>query len=281
MLKLALKTAATRVLGRSAKHKIADVVRTGMLARVPALPADVSHLRRDVDLQTIFHDPDIEEAWKKDSAEVFDHWPLAVGLGSVNRGDCRAIYYLVSALKPQKVVEVGTNVAGSSMFIAAALRSGGIEDSGLTTVDILDINAPNGPWSFGNSLTAPPIEYAKRFGLAGYIEFVAEPALSYLANASADLIFLDGSHAHQDVYREVSVALEALRPGGLILLHDFYPDGVPLFDNGSVVMGPYRAIERYKREGAGLKVIPFGELPWPTRREGEKGFSSLALLVRA
>jgi hypothetical protein len=66
----------------------------------------------------------------------------------------------------------------------------------------------------------------------------------------------------------------------VILLHDYYPDGKPLFENGSIVMGPYRAIERYRREGAKNKVIPIGELPWPTRREGEKGFSSLALLLR-
>jgi predicted O-methyltransferase YrrM len=277
---MALKAAATRVLGRSSKHRIADVVRTGMLARIPTLPGDASHLRQDVDLSSIFRDHDIEKAWEKDFDQVFAHWPLAVGLGSVNRGDCRAIYYLISALKPRRVVEIGTNVAGSSMFIAAALRSGSIPDARLTTVDILDVNAPNGPWSFGDSLTAPPVEYAKRFGLTGQIDFVVEPALSFLASARADLIFLDGSHAHQDVYREVSMALDAVTRDGVILLHDYYPDGKPLFENGSIVMGPYRAIERYRREGAKNKVIPIGELPWPTRREGEKGFSSLALLLR-
>ncbi len=47
----------------------------------------------------------------------------------------------------------------------------------------------------------------------------------FFANNSKkfDLIFIDGLHTGEQVYRDIDGALEALNPGGVVLLHDLNP----------------------------------------------------------
>jgi predicted O-methyltransferase YrrM len=249
-----------------------------MLARTAHEHSDVRNLRprAEVDLRSIFADPEITKTWNADCKRIFDAWPISSGKGSVNKGDCRAIYYLISSLKPEKIVEVGTNVGRSTAYIATAMGS----SANLTTVDIVDVNAGDGPWSQDGEMTKPPLEYLKDFAIAARVNFVRARALEYFAGKpEADLIFLDGSHAHHDVYREISAALKCLRKDGMILLHDFYPGGKPLFKDALPLMGPYRAVERFRQEDARFTVQPFGELPWPTKRDQHA--SSLALVLRS
>ena len=42
--------------------------------------------------------------------------------GGVNPGDRQAVYYLIMALKPQNVLEVGTHIGASMPHIARALK---------------------------------------------------------------------------------------------------------------------------------------------------------------
>src|SRR5829696_1137651 len=271
---------AKRVLSPSLTHHLADAVGTAMLSQVPRQQLHTSALRKadTIDIYAVFRDEQIGRAWDEDFARVFSHWKGS-GPGSVNRGDCRAIYYLVAALKPNNVIEIGTNLAGSSVFIAAAQRSHCGPYSKLTTVDIIDVNTPSGPWA-RTKMEKPPAACIGDVGLADRVEFVVQPALDFLASAKeADLIFLDGSHAHNDVYRELSRATKALAKDGVILLHDYYPAGRPLFEGSRALKGPYRAVERYRSEGAPVRVMPFGELPWPTRKHENRNFSSLALFL--
>ena len=60
----------------------------------------------------------------------------------MNPGNRRALFYLVKALKPTSVLEIGTHVGASTAHIAAALAPG----STLITVDINDAN--NGPKAY-------------------------------------------------------------------------------------------------------------------------------------
>ena len=282
MAAAALLKPIARIAGRPLRLLAADVADRIALSRMAPRPLATAALRRAeaIDLPAIFADAAIARAWDRDHARIFSRWPFVAAAGSVNRGDCRAIYCLVAALKPERVVEIGTKVAGSSLFIAAALQSHGGPGARLTTVDIADVNAPGGPWSDTAELTKPPIAYAQAFGLAERIDFVTRPALDYLASApAADLVFLDGSHQSRDVYCELSLATATLRAGGAILLHDYYPGGRRLFRSTPPLTGPYRAVERYRREGARFVLVPFGELPWPTRPDEGSRRSSLALML--
>lgn len=277
----AVRSAAKRFLAPDMRSVLADVIGRAGLMVVPKNGLKVSKLRdrSEVDLSRVFQDEHIHKAWEADRQAIFSKWPS--GGGAVNPGDCRAIYYLIASCRPRSFLEIGTNVASSTIYIAAALSSHCAPDAKVTTVDIVNINAADGPWSRYEALRQPPVAYMRDFGLADRVRFETRPALDFLADCeSFDIIFLDGSHAHYDVYREVAAALRVLNPGGMILLHDYYPAGQSLFPGKQPLLGPFRALERYKREGESFYVLPFGELPWPTRKRQARRFSSLALMLR-
>ena len=256
---------------------------------VPKQPADAAeHLRRSLsqtELRQLLSANERGTEWRELEPELARTIGTANLPGGVNPGDRRAIFSLLRSLAPQSVLEIGTHVGASTIHIIAALRLNRLRDPSqaprLTTVDILDVNDPaNGPWR-KLRLPHPPREMAARLGAASWTRFVAQPSLEYLTTSGErfDLIFLDGDHAAKTVYREVPAALRALNPGGVILLHDFFPHLRPLWSDGSVLPGPWLATRRLQKEGARFEVFPLGSLPWPTKLGST--VSSLALMVGA
>jgi predicted O-methyltransferase YrrM len=201
----------------------------------------------------------------------------------VNSGDRRAIFYLIDFFKPTKVLEIGTHVGASTIHIALALfgKDYQKDDKFLTTVDIHDVNDPKTkPWvSFGSKHS--PVEMITNMGYGEAVDFVTMKSLDFLksSNEKYDFIFLDGDHSATTVYQEVPAALELLNPGGVILLHDYFPDMESLWDNARIIRGPYLAVDRLIKEGADFKAIPLGALPWPTKRGSN--VTSLALLSKS
>ncbi len=251
-----------------------------MLNGIERQPMDPSRLRSAANLHvnSIFADPSIEQSWQADHETL----SAAIGaknlMGGVNPGDRKAIYFLIAGLQPKKILEVGTHIAASSFYIAAASA----RNSGhLTTVDIADVNnAPDAPWREAGYQMSPA-DYAEKLNFDDRIQFVQSPAVDYMlkTNDRFDFIFLDGDHAPDAVYREVSAALNILAPGGVILLHDYYPYAKPLWQDGNIISGPFRALKRITNENNALKVMPLGDLPWPTKQGSNK--TSLALVLRA
>ena len=249
-----------------------------------SLAFDVSNLRseREIDLAQIFGDSSAEAAWS--FAEVaLGELAIPEGAGGVNPGDRRAIFYLVHHLRARSVLEVGTHVGASTISIASALLfvaaagEGSIE---LDTVDVVDVNdATRRPW-IGHGASRSPREMTELLGLGDRVRFIVEPAASYLGRCdrSYDLIFLDGDHDEQAIYGEIALALELLRAGGVILLHDYFPNAQPLWSNGVFGPGPYLAVRRAQEEGAAVKALPLGSLPWLTKLGS--CVTSLAILTR-
>lgn len=196
---------------------------------------------------------------------------------AVSPGDRKALYRVVRNFRPRRVLEFGTHIGMSTYYIAKALEANGGGE--ITTVDIIDVNSEAGAWR-NVGLTRPPSGIAASLGLADTITFVAMPAARFMEQdiGPYDLIFLDGDHAASAVYREVIRSLGMLNPGGLILLHDFFPDGVALFDNLPVIHGPYLAFDRLRQENPALGVVAFSPLPWTTLPGTNN--TSLAALVR-
>ncbi len=210
---------------------------------------------------------------------------ITADAGGVNPGDRRALYYLVRRLQPRAILEVGTHIGASTTHLGLALRRLAEEDRAtsrqLVSVDIEDVNDPvTRPWDHYGA-TYSPAEATHRLGLDDYVQFTRASATSFMQSAENryDLIFLDGDHSAGAVYRELCAALRILNPGGSILLHDFFPDGEPLWSNGSVIAGPWRAVSRLRREGAAIEVAPLGELPWATKLGSN--VTSLALVGAA
>lgn len=235
-----------------------------------------------INLMNVLGSPGAEAAWRRGQAKL-GRFDIVDGTGGVNPGDRRAIYYLIHHLRPSSVLEVGTHIGASTLHIAAALSAVAGESGTpgkLVSVDISDVNSTETrPWlKYGS--TKSPGEMMREMGFDSFVDFITNDSHDFLVSCQDrfDFIFLDGDHAATTVYQEVPAALKLLKPGGFILLHDYFPDLEPLWSNGSLIPGPYLAIERLHSEGARLRVLPLGKLPWPTKLGSH--VTSLALLLQ-
>jgi len=263
-----LKQAVKAVLPESVTHQYFEMRGKIRLQKVPVRTFDTSNLRplSSVDLSRTFSDPEIAKAWDEDHrviSTLYREGELNMG---VNPGDRRAIYYLVMSLRPRRVLEIGTHIGTSAIYIGAALRR--LQEGGtLTTIDIFDVNDPRqGAWQHVG-LPKSPAECAKDLGLSAQIELRRDLSQDYMKSTQEryDLIFLDGDHDAWAVYEELSLSLPILRKNGAVLLHDFYPDGRPIRSNGHAIGGPFRALARAQKENPSIQVLPLGALPWQTQ----------------
>jgi predicted O-methyltransferase YrrM len=247
---------------------VAQAAQFRALYRVPRVPCDPSNLRQCLDLAQVFGSIDPQISALVASAG------LPEDAAGVNPGDRQAISALVAYLQPRTVLEVGTHIGSSTIALASTLSG----SARITTVDIMDVNDPSGrPWErYGAQRSPAEIVH----GLVP-VKFVVSDSLSYLANTGEryDFIFLDGDHRAETLYQELPLALSRLKPEGLILLHDYFPGGRPLWRRRAPITGPYLACRRLKREGAAISIQPLGALPWPTKLGSH--MTSLALVLAA
>lgn len=278
---MGLKRLMTRMLPSIALKKMRLDKDLKQLDTVAQTECETANLRckRNLSMSDMFRSHEIDSMWF-DSEEEIKQFSIPDGTGGVNPGDRRAIYYLISAIKPKSVLEIGTHIGASTIHIASALRKNSDKNATITTVDIADVNSRvEKPW-LKSGTTYSPIEMIDKLGYGSFVEFITDTSLNYAENCqhSFDFIFLDGDHSAKTVYQEVPVALNLLNKNGVILLHDYFPNMNPLWSNGSVIPGPFLATERFRREGVNVTVLPLGELPWPTKLGSH--VTSLALLLR-
>lgn len=235
-----------------------------------------------LNLQGVIESPSIAALWEHAKSAI-QNYVLPDGTGGVSPGDRRAIYHLIASQKPHAILEVGTHIGASTLHIGLALKSYAEELDGepsIVSVDILDVNDPEAkPWrKYGASYS--PLEMLIDAECEKYTTFKVSPSLEFLEKSRQkfDFIFLDGDHSAKTVYQEISAALSILNEGGVILLHDYFPDLVPFYGGCTVTPGPFLAVSKILTEMPDLKLLPLGELPWGN---GQKtNFTSLAVLVR-
>ena len=229
-------------------------------------------------LPRILGDADALASWEIDHAEIEKIYPVQGIYGGVSPGDRRALYTLVRALKPASVLEIGTYIGSSTLHLARALKTNG--GGHLTTVDTYDVNDPvNGSWKkYGFPISVQ--QALEQADLADRVSFRTDTAVGFLnkTDLNFDMIFLGGEHSAAAIYNEVSAALRRLSPDGIIILHDYYPDGKPLFPGEPPVYGPYLGMRRVASEHKSVHVVPLGDLPWPTRPDSHK--TSLAAVLK-
>jgi hypothetical protein len=107
---------------------------------------DVEVIRRGcfnrlmLDLAAAFGCPTVTAEWLGVAEQIATSAPNN-GTGSTNPGDRHVLYHLLRALKPRRLLEIGTHIGGSTLAIAAAMRRNILQDDvhcRLTTVDIKD-----------------------------------------------------------------------------------------------------------------------------------------------
>lgn len=235
----------------------------------------------DLDLSGLLA-PGTSPSWEQ-ASHLLEQLDVPDGTGGVNPGDRRALFSFATATAARHVLEIGTHIGASTLYLAASLASSGDDQAPspakLVTVDIVDVNHPDGPWRQAGT-SATPRDLLTATGLSGQVEFVTASSLTYLAGdiGPFDLIFLDGSHRAHLVYAEIAAATRVLTSGGLIVLHDYYPAGRPLWPTLPSIPGPYLAVERHRAQGADLRAHPLGDLPWDTKHGSRT--TSLAVLSR-
>lgn len=245
-----------------------------------ALEFNAAHLTTldACNLNEILSDISIEKNWDSEQEQIEKIFGTDDKFEGVNPGDRRALYTLISKLKPQSVLELGTHVGASTLHIALALKKIG-QGGHVISADILDVNSPNSSWK-RIGLEKPPVEFAKDLQCDEHITFVAQPGLDFMHETQKrfDLIFLDGDHTGGAVYQEVAAALKILNPNGVIILHDYYPNGKKLYADNNIIYGPYLALKRIEQESSEITVIPLGDLPWKTKQGSKK--TSLAIVTK-
>ena len=192
--------------------------------------------------------------------------------GGVSPIDQELIFKIIRAIKPRKILEIGTHIGSSTVSIALALALQK-EEGFIKTVDIQDVNdEKNKPWLKFDSKNSPK-ENLKSLQLLDHVNFEKNSSLDFFNKNSEnfDLVFLDGSHRADDVYKEISLALDSLKPSGFILLHDYYPNSKP-------VPGPNEAVKRIQKENKLINIYHFSELLY--FNSSEKYETCLAILYK-
>lgn len=251
------------------------------LGKVTHRSCDVTNLGKisEGELKEIFTSGSIQSVWEKvlptiESLEL----PETMSWG-INPGDRRSLFYLIYALQPKTVLEIGTHIGCSTAHIALALKELGTTNN-FTTVDIIDVNDPvDKPWKDFHAKSSPA-EMIKEIKADSFTQFKVLPSLDFFKNNAQkfDFIFLDGLHYAYTVYQEIPLALQHLNPGGFILLHDYFPHQQSLWEGQPAIVGPYLGVERLLGEKAPIDVIPLGKLPWPTKLG--TNITSLALVTK-
>ena len=237
---------------------------------------------REVDnnfCEEIFNSSEINNDWENKMKNNLSFLNLPDDNHGINKGDQKAIYYLIKGLKINSVLEIGTHIGVSTYYFANALKDVD-NDYNIVTVDIIDVNDINIKHWKNFGATNSPLSLMEIGGLSDNVEFIKSNSVDYMKSCTQnfDLIFLDGSHEAEVVYNEIPLALSLLNPNGIILLHDYYPNNKPIWNNNVILPGPYLAINRYNNEAVDFKASPFGDLPWQTKNNSNS--SSLAIISK-
>ena len=147
------------------------------------------------------------------------------GFGHTTEFELKVISNLVRKLNPDKIFEIGTFQGRTTLNMALNTHS----NAKITTLDLP---------SEGLSSTAMEIEegevrYVKKdvsgerfigHPMANKIQQVFGDSATYSFDEyknSIDLAFIDGSHAYEYVLNDSKKVLSIMRPGGLIIWHDY------------------------------------------------------------
>lgn len=231
-----------RIRAISAAQRIASVFGV-RLAKAP-----VAFLGNDADIRTrerFFpvgrHEPwtippDLAaraEAWARTLVGVYSErscWP-----GSIAPEAGQMLHMLVLNIRPRTIVETGTFMGVSSIWMASALRrvhEGSGERAVLHAFDLFGIN-PDDVAGTAESSKERLSQVRARFASAGVEDLIeihqGDSAAQIRANGPAlekgvELAYIDGDHSERGVTADLHAVEPYLPVGGYVVLHDTFPE---------------------------------------------------------
>lgn len=131
--------------------------------------------------------------------------------------DCDALRDLLVDLAVERIVEVGLAYGSSALAIGEALITVGAKRPAHVIVDPLQESEwSNAGWQLLRSA-----------GLDAIVRLIVEPSSMALPQLvaegfGADAAFVDGSHRYHEVFVDLSFLRKIVRPGGVIILDDYW-----------------------------------------------------------
>lgn len=149
--------------------------------------------------------PDIGNTAAPVDVSVDHHFSLPYGERAV-------VAALVSHLRPRTVFEFGTFTGGTTRMMADLLPAS-------STIHTIDLPDEEMAWPVGGQDFRDPA-YAERIVMhrAKTAAFDFEPFKS-----SVDFVFVDASHAYDDIVADSRFALEIVNAGGVVVWDDYQP----------------------------------------------------------
>lgn len=165
----------------------------------------------------------------------------ASGWGS----DSAAFGELVAAIKPKRIIEVGTWKGGSALTLADHAARLGLDaeiicvDTWLGALEMwtdLDDAGRYGALALKHGYPTLYYQFLANVCRAGRqaavtpfpVPSVTAAQWFSLRDVRADLIYIDGSHEEEDVYQDLVSYWDLVRPGGVLFGDDWSWDGVRL-----------------------------------------------------
>jgi predicted O-methyltransferase YrrM len=174
------------------------------------------------------------------------------------------MFSMVSILKPEHVIEIGTYKASTSEAIARALR--GNQFGMLHTID-----------PFG-SKTVPPIIKLWPQELKNHLSFTVEDSMSLFGRLAKEtwrpsIVFIDGNHDYEFALFDILSSARFIEPGGYIVVDNI---GQP---------GPALALEDFLATNSNWlqlgKPPAIGKISFPFDRERTRIHNTDAAIIKA
>lgn len=124
------------------------------------------------------------------------------------------LFNLAVAIGATRILDIGTYIGFSALNYAIAVGHGG---------EVVTVDTVTNHHEYVGAKS--PAELWQQAGVADIVTPVQSASLEYLGSncGEFDLISIDGWHEDFCVYAEVQLALERLRPNGIIFLDDVQP----------------------------------------------------------
>lgn len=175
-------------------------------------------------------------------------------------------FWLVDALRPRTIVELGTHNGFSFFAMCQAVKSLGLS-SACYAVDTWQGDDHAGFYDEEIYTLVSRVRNEDYSDVATLIRSTFDEALPYFPDGTVDLLHIDGRHGYEDVRHDFETWRSKLSPRGIVLFHDINVrrDGFGVWKLWEEIKASYPSFEFVHGHGLGVmfagKEMPGGVQP--------------------